>query len=126
MGLGDCWFLSSCAAVSEEAHRIERIMKQDSYNKNGIFRFNFYVKDRWVGVNIDDRLPSRHWGSGFRPWATWRSDSGAWWMPLLEKAYAKLDQNYDRLAGGNGNEGMRTITGMPTNLLNNRGAVSGK
>lgn len=47
-------------------------------------------------------------------------------MPLLEKAYAKLDQNYDRLAGGNGNEGMRTITGMPTNLLNNRGAVSGK
>ena len=35
-------------------------------------------------------------------------------MPLLEKAFAKLDQNYDRIIGGNGREGLRTLTGMPT------------
>lgn len=35
-------------------------------------------------------------------------------MPLLEKAYAKLDQNYDRIIGGFGIEGLRTLTGMPT------------
>jgi hypothetical protein len=34
-------------------------------------------------------------------------------MPLLEKAYAKLDQNYDRIIGGIGLEGLRTLTGMP-------------
>jgi hypothetical protein len=124
MGLGDCWFLSSCASVSEVPERMYRIMGQKSYNDHGIFRFRFYVKDRWVWVNIDDRLPSRTWGSGYRPWATWRSDAGAWWMPLLEKAYAKLDQNYERLNGGNGNEGMRTITGMPTNLINNQGELN--
>jgi len=28
------------------------------------------------------------------------SKAHAWWMPLLEKAYAKLDQNYDRIIGG--------------------------
>lgn len=35
-------------------------------------------------------------------------------MPLLEKAYAKLDQNYDRIVAGWGQEGLRTLTGMPT------------
>lgn len=35
-------------------------------------------------------------------------------MPLLEKAFAKLDQNYERLAGGWGYEALRTLTGMPT------------
>jgi len=40
--------------------------------------------------------------------------NGAWWMPLLEKAYAKLDQNYQRIVGGFGIEGLRTLTGAPT------------
>ena len=35
-------------------------------------------------------------------------------MPLMEKAYAKLDQNYERIIGGLGFEGLRTLTGMPT------------
>jgi hypothetical protein len=33
---------------------------------------------------------------------------------LLEKAYAKLNQNYDRIDGGYGNEVLRTLTGAPT------------
>lgn len=52
-------------------------------------------------------------GPGITTWATAMSTNNAWWMPLLEKAYAKLDQNYDRLTGGWGKEGLRTLTGMP-------------
>jgi len=44
-------------------------------------------------------------------------------MPLMEKAYAKLDQNYERIIAGMGYEGLRTLTGMPTVYLNHaRGA----
>lgn len=116
-GLGDCWFLASAAAVAEEAHRIERIIENKEYSKAGIFRFKFWVKDKWYGVNVDDRLPCKKRYNGWRPFATQRSKAGAWWMPLLEKAYAKLDQNYDRIIGGLGAEGLRTLTGMPTVMI---------
>lgn len=111
--LGDCWFLSAASAVAEQPERVYRFVHNKEYNKNGAFRFYFWVKDAWYGINVDDRLPSTEYGDGFRPWATQRSYAKAWWMPLLEKAYAKLDQNYDRIVGGWGKEGLRTLTGMP-------------
>jgi len=116
-GLSDCWFLASVASVAEDPSRILDIMANRQYSTHGIFRFKFWVVDKWVHVNVDDRLPVRSWGAAFRPWSTWRSTQGAWWMPLLEKAYAKLDLNYDRIAWGNGIEGLRTLTGMPSNFL---------
>lgn len=72
--------------------------------------------DGWYGINIDDRLPT---ANGHSTWATSHSNKGAWWMPLLEKAYAKLDGNYDRIVGGQGIEGLRTLTGMPVTFLDN-------
>lgn len=93
-------------------------MWQKSYNKGGIFRFSFYVKDRWVAINVDDRLPARLYshrnGGMYRTWNTHMSRNGAWWMPLLEKAYAKLNQNFIHLHSGGGDEGMRALTGMPS------------
>ena len=119
--LGDCWFLASASAVAEQPKRILKVIENQEYSPEGIFRFKFWVRNKWVGVNIDDRLPVRSWGSGFRPWATWPSKSGeAWWMPLLEKAFAKLNQNYDRIIGGNGAEGLRTLTGMPTSFVKHK------
>lgn len=35
-------------------------------------------------------------------------------MPLLEKAAAKLDMNYDRLNYGGVEEGLRLLSGKPT------------
>ena len=34
-------------------------------------------------------------------------------MPILEKAYAKLNVNYAQIAGGLGHEAFRALTGMP-------------
>lgn len=117
-GLGDCWFLSAISSISEVPNRIERLIPwTGDYPKNGIFRMNFWVKDKWVSVNVDDRLPSRPYGNGGRPIFTRRSKGGSWYVPLMEKAYAKLDQNYDRIVGGNGDEGLRTLTGMPTDYI---------
>lgn len=119
-GLGDCWFLAAASSISEDPNRVYRFMQDRVTNPKGIYRFYFWIKNGWYGINIDDRLPVRSWGRGYKPWATDKSSNGAWWMPLLEKAYAKLDQNYDRIIAGNGMEGLRTLTGMPTIDIRNK------
>jgi hypothetical protein len=43
-----------------------------------------------------------------------KSPSGAWWMPLLEKAFAKRFQHYSNINGGQPREALRTFLGMPT------------
>jgi len=35
-------------------------------------------------------------------------------MPIMEKAFAKMNLNYDRIQGGLGFEGLRHLTGMPS------------
>lgn len=40
-------------------------------------------------------------------------------MPLLEKAFAKIHMNYDRLSSGAGIEGLRALTGMPVRFYFN-------
>lgn len=57
-GLGDCWLLAANAALAEDAERATRIIDNKHYDQNGAFRFYFWVKDAWYGINIDDRLPS--------------------------------------------------------------------
>ena len=112
--LGDCWFLASAAAVSEVPERIQDILVNKDYSANGIFRWKFYIQGKWVYTNIDDRLPVMSWATGFRPMFAGASRNGAWWLPLLEKAFSKLNQNYDRIIGGNGAEGLKHMSGMPT------------
>lgn len=41
------------------------------------------------------------------------STDGAYWLVLLEKAFAKLYINYANLDGGLPAEALRTLTGMP-------------
>jgi len=120
-GVGDCWFLASAAAVAEEAHRITKLFKNHNYDKNGIFRIKFWQKGQWHWMNIDDRLPvvkkwkkiSGRWRKVWAAMADGMSRNSAWWMPLMEKAYAKFDQTYERIEAGTGREGLRVLTGAP-------------
>ncbi len=70
----------------------------------------FYKGGRKSKLVIDDRIPTSR-GQTFN---TGVSDNGAWWMPILEKAYAKFNVNYANLNGGNPPEALRELSGMPT------------
>lgn len=118
--IGDCWFLAGAAATSEDPSRMYKVVNENSrsnYNPAGIFRYAFWVENKWVAINIDDRLPARYKYSNSRdyfvPYGSNRSNFGAWWMPLLEKAYAKLNGNYARIEGGSGFESLRQLSGKP-------------
>jgi len=53
---------------------------------SGIFRFHFWHFGRWVEVYVDDRLPTI---SNRLVYAHNVSQPNEFWVPLLEKAYAK-------------------------------------
>ena len=56
-----------------------------------------YYKGELVQFNIDDKLPvdSKNMEINSK-----MSLNDAWWMPILEKAFAKMNVNYLHLNGG--------------------------
>jgi hypothetical protein len=70
----------------------------------------FYVRGKPYIITIDDKIPVQDNGTPInaRP-----SSQGAWWLVVLEKAYAKLNLNYANLDGGLQYEAMRALTGQP-------------
>ena len=69
----------------------------------GGFKFKFFRMGEWVDVVIDDKLPLR---KRARP-----SDSGEWWVPLTEKAYAKFNGGYEKIQGGQTGRAMTDLSG---------------
>lgn len=41
------------------------------------------------------------------------SKNGAWWMPILEKAYAKFNVFYSNMDGGTPLQSIQDLTNMP-------------
>lgn len=113
--LGDCWFLAATAAIAENPERIQRIFTNKEYPSNGVFELNLYQRGKPVKEIIDDRLPINSYGM---PVNSQKSPLGAWWVPILEKAFAKMHVNYANLDGGYPDTALRELTGMPTKSYN--------
>ena len=56
-GLGDCWFISSIAAIAEVSELRQKVIADDQhFSKDycGIFHFRFWQKGSWVDVVVDE------------------------------------------------------------------------
>jgi Calpain family cysteine protease len=71
---------------------------------------NLFVKGKPAVVTIDDFLPFYYGQPNFAK----RSSDGDFWMPFLEKAFAKLMGNYESIGGGWQAETWRMLNGAPT------------
>uniref|UniRef100_A0A0B7BIK0 Calpain catalytic domain-containing protein n=1 Tax=Arion vulgaris TaxID=1028688 RepID=A0A0B7BIK0_9EUPU len=111
--LGNCWFLSSvaCLAVSKQKELLSHVIPKDQGfgpEYNGKFKFNFWQYGKFVEVVVDDRLPTYN---GKLIYGRNAEQPHEYWVPLLEKACAKLYGNYNVLDGGRIHTALVDLTG---------------
>ena len=142
--LGDCWFLSALSIVASGGDEflmghlnkkvLEFIETEEEINheiwnaihhgvfpsifhhyiKKGIYIMRFMKDFDFHYVITDDRLPCR----ANKELVFARSKSGEeFWVPLIEKAYAKLHGSFYSLTSGFIDEALNDLTGFPPHKL---------
>ncbi|KAF8651468.1 hypothetical protein AX16_004767 [Volvariella volvacea WC 439] len=139
--LGDCWFLSALATMSGCKGLVEKFcVARDE--KVGVYGFVFFRDKHWIPVIIDDLLYTsipkfeeltwdekqlyhndkdrydRSARKGGKTLYFARSGTaGETWVPLIEKAYAKLHGDYHALSGGQTCEAIEDLTGGVSSFI---------
>ncbi|XP_071782996.2 calpain-10 [Centroberyx gerrardi] len=110
--LGDCWFLCACTILLKNKHLMNKVLPPDQpqwgdCKYRGSFQLRLWQHGHWTEVTIDDRLPCINSTLCFSRCHA----PTAFWVPLLEKAYAKLHGSYERLWAGQVSEALVDLTG---------------
>ena len=137
--IGDCWFISALAVLATKDHLLkgqydekildDQIIDSDEnimlstgtfpplfhcFRRKGLFCFRFFKDFAWRYVLIDDRLPCKKIRGDEVPkllYAKCRSEN-EFWVPLIEKAFAKLHGCYETLVSGFIDDGLVDLTGL--------------
>ncbi|KAJ7589467.1 cysteine proteinase [Mycena floridula] len=142
--IGDCWFISALAVVATASGLVEKFcVARDEVV--GVYGFIFFRDGKWVNVIIDDMLYTQipKWdeldsvvqlmyknekakyeaqarkGTKTLFFGKSGTDSETW-VPLIEKAYAKLHGSYAVLEGGQTCEGVEDMTGGVTTFISTK------
>ncbi|KAJ4808103.1 Calpain protease [Rhynchospora pubera] len=105
--LGDCWFLSAVAVLTEMS-RISEVIITPDFNEEGIYTVRFCIQGEWVPVVVDDWIPCESPG---KPAFATSKKRNELWVSILEKAYAKLHGSYEALEGGLVQDALVDLTG---------------
>lgn len=95
--IGNCFFIAAAAAIAEKPERIQKVFLNQSNDLNdaGIYGVNFYTMGVKHTVVVDDYLPVLKGEDGDLSTVFSRiGNDKAMWMPILEKAFSKLNGNY--------------------------------
>lgn len=105
--LGDCWLLGAMSILATQPKLVKNLFA-GSNAEEGFYVLKFFITGEWRWVVIDDWLPvSAAGGICFGR----NRDHDSFWVPLLEKAYAKLFGSYAAIEAGLTSEGLLDLTG---------------
>lgn len=143
-GNGDCWWIAAVATLCS----LEKLMDKVCVARDeecGVYGFVFHRDGEWVSTVIDDNLyltnedfdvygdtydasgekerkykKNNQTGSDALYFAKC-ADPNETWLPLLEKAYAKVHGDYKAISGGVSGEAVEDMTGgVTTNIMTNK------
>ncbi|EFC42719.1 calcium-dependent cytoplasmic cysteine proteinase [Naegleria gruberi] len=104
---GNCWILSSLAAVARYPHIIAHLFVKANVEM-GQYTLRLFWRNEWRYVTIDDYVPVSSDGSllGVRS-----KNPNELWPTIVEKAIAKIFGSYYKTDGGDGTLGIQIFTG---------------
>ncbi|KAF9129624.1 hypothetical protein BGW39_003989 [Mortierella sp. 14UC] len=116
--VGDCWFVASLAVISNIPGLLEQLCVKRN-EQVGVYGFIFFKDGDWVSTVVDDQLLYRiNQLSGRRElYFSSCHEERESWLPLMEKAYAKIHGDYESLDGGYTAEGIEDLTGGTASMM---------
>jgi len=107
--LGNCYFLSSLAALTEFPNLIYKIFKTKRVSENGLYEIALFIDGEWQIVIVDDYIPiNKRLGEC----AFAKPNVNEIWVIILEKAWAKVNGGYLNTIGGYSSEPLSALTGF--------------
>jgi hypothetical protein len=141
---GDCWFIAAVATICSNPELITKVCVEKD-EECGVYGFVFYRDGEWIWTVVDDNLYLRNsdfdaYGDSYDPTGVQEkrykknnqtgsealyfascSNENETWLPLLEKAYAKVHGDYNAISGGWSGEAVEDLTGgVTTKILTDR------
>ncbi|KAM3137969.1 hypothetical protein pb186bvf_009864 [Paramecium bursaria] len=106
--LGDCYLLSSLAALAEQPIHIERLFITKTFQENGKYELIMCIDGEMKEIILDDYFPCSNNVPIFS-----KSNGNELWVLLIEKAYAKVFGTYHKIESGLATNAMKDLTGAP-------------
>jgi calpain-15 len=110
--VGNCWFVGALSILAQQKPKlIQALFPFDQeYSEFGVYIVRLCKDGLWRNVLVDDYLPCTRNGTLCYTGAARRQV----WVPLIEKAAAKLASCYEGLHAGTLCEAFSLLTGSPT------------
>ncbi|CAF3878990.1 unnamed protein product [Rotaria sp. Silwood2] len=111
--LGNCWLVAALALISERPRLLEHILLTKTVNNEGVYLVRICHNGLWKTIIVDDYFPcTKHNQLVFT-----QAKRRQLYVPLIEKACAKLFGSYAALRSGNMREGLQLLTGAPCDYI---------
>ena len=108
--LGDCYFLSTLSALSENPKNITNII-HNSKVSDGNYSATVYIHGEPVKIIVDDSFPVAN--ASKIAFAGINESTGNIWPMILEKIWAKCNKSYEDIIQGNSSDAFEFLTPAP-------------